>query len=756
MRPLISKALLAAALVLLHVCPALASTIRGSITDAETGEPLGYANVIIDGWTNTGVDITRGAMGGEDGTYELPNIPGGRYRFRILYVGYTTYSDSLLIRDNRTYVVDAAMSVQPFAVDEIVVEADRIQREEDVQTGLMTFDIQTLDQVPAIGEPDPIRTLQLLPGVQAASDISSGLYVRGGGPDQTLILLDQVPVYNPTHAFGFFSTFNSGVIDDVTLYKGAYPANYAGRLGAVLDLTTREGNREKVRGIVGVSTISARATLDGPLNFWNGTWLASGRRTYLEPILGLLRRNDDQIPYYNFWDLNGKLRFGGDRHWLVLSGYGGRDNLRIEIDADSEIELGWGNTILMATYNHLFNDEVLGKLQVSASEYVNNADVRILTTPAAFNNRLRDYTFRGDLTWQPSPIHRIATGFQASMFDFLYKETFNEIEQLGFDVEPYELSLYAEDQWRPAYGTAVRAGLRARYLSDGERFFLEPRLSMSQAVGDKVRLKAGGGVYNQYLQLISTEGLSATDFYLPIDETATPGSSWQAVLGMDWDISPAYSMTIETYYTGLDNLVQLNNTTSANQQSFAAADVFYTGGTGFATGFEIFAQRRIGPLTGWLGYTLGWTRRTFVELNDGERFPPKYDRRHDISAVGNYRRGKWSFGAALIYATGQAFTPAAARYAVRDPATQAFDGDAQVLPAARNSARLLPYHRLDVNVRRDFSFFGKPAQWDIQIFNLYSRRNEWFVQYETDGPTTEATVVKQLPIIPSLGVTVEF
>jgi len=281
-------------------------------------------------------------------------------------------------------------------------------------------------------------------------------------------------------------------------------------------------------------------------------------------------------------------------------------------------------------------------------------------------------------------------------------------------------------------------------------------MSASHVISGRVRAKLGGGIYHQYLQLVSTEGLAATDFYVPLDETTDPGRSWQVVGGVEFDPGLAWRTSIEGYYTGLSNLVAFDNTLPGGVEIQTADDIFHTGGEGWAAGAEIFLERRLGSLTGWVGYTLGWTRRTFSELNSGEAFPPKYDRRHDLNVVAQLRRGKWTFGSNFIYATGQAFTPAAARYELRNPATGKFPSDSLVLPATRNSARLLPYHRLDVSVSRSFGLFGLPAEWVFQVFNLYNRRNEWFVQYDTSGPVTDADVAKMLPLIPSLGVNFRF
>lgn len=732
----------------------MAGTVRGVVSDRERREPLPYANVVMNGRaTADGAEVRRGTLTTTDGRFIFEDVPAGRYEIRFSYIGYVDQTDSLTLRTDRTRLrVTVRLKPEPVRIEKIIVQGDRLQPEKDIQTGIVSLDAEVLDAVPAIGEPDPIRSLQLLPGVAAASDISTGLYIRGGGPDQTLVLLDQVPVYNPTHAFGFFSTFNSDAIEDATLYKGAYPAKHGGRLGAVVEIRSREVRADEVSGKGSVSTIASRLTLEGPVG--GAKWLVSGRRTYLEPILSALREDSPEVPYYYFYDLNGKLRIDRGGGWLTIGAYKGRDNVRFEPDADTRVAIDWGNTLLSVSYNRPLSGTSIGRLSIAASEYESLTDARIFTTAFDIDNRLRDLTARADVNWERTDGDRFEAGIQASVYDFQFEQQFNRETGVGFDATPFEVSAYVDNEWSPRAGTKFRTGVRGRYIDDGERALAEPRLSVRQDLREGLRLKLGAGVYNQYVQLIATEGFSAADLYVPIDETTDPGRSWQAVLGLEWDPSPAYRFSAETYYTGLDNLVTFKNEVAADQESFAAADLFYTGGDGYATGVELFAQRRAGAVTGWIGYTLGWARRTFAQLNRGDEFPPKYDRRHDINAVVNYERGKWQFGGAFVLGTGQAFTPGSGRYEVNDPALGGFTDRQLVLAGERNSARLLPYHRLDVSARRNFTAFGRPAQWFVQVFNIYSRRNEWFVQFDTDSP--DVTVAKMLPIVPSLGVNFEF
>lgn len=733
---------------------AVAADLAGSVRDSESGEALGFVTVQVIGNTARGGSINRGALAGKDGLFKLPGIPPGRYVFRATRIGYASYEDSLVIISDRTYNRDIELMSEPIEVEEILVTADRFAREKEIQPGFISLEANELAEMPGIIEGDPIRSLQLLPGVQAASDISSGLYVRGGGPDQTVVLLDGVPIYNPTHAFGFFSTFNADALAEVNLYKGAYPARYGGRLGAVLDVNSRTGNRKEFQGTAGVSTIAARLTLEGPVGT-GGSWIVGGRRTYLEPLLDAISTPQNPLPAYHFYDVNASVSSAGtDRGGLTLSGYFGSDVVDYPLDEDSELNLVWGNRVLNAGYRIPFGETLLARLRFSLSRYVSDTDVRIFTTPISVDNRLQDMTLSGDLSWVINAAHRVTAGGLASRYEIFYQQSFNQDIGIDYRRNVWEAAVFAEDQWSFSGGTSLRGGVRLRYLDDGNRFLVEPRLSGVRPLTPELRIKFGAGIYNQYLQLVATEGFSAGDFYVPIDETAPPSRSWQSVLGFDWTPVPRYRVVVEGYYTGLSELVTLDNNAPPEPTGLTAQDIFVTGGSGQQAGAEFFVERRIGAVTGWLGYTLGWTRRTFDEINGGKTYPPKYDRRHDFNAVAQYRRGKWKFGANAVYASGQAFTPASAQWALRDAITGTFKP--QVLAAERNSSRLLPYHRLDVSAARSFGVFGKPAEFYIQVFNLYSRRNDWFVQYNIEDSIVDPVIVRQLPIIPSIGINFEF
>lgn len=734
-------------LLLIHA-PAQAATISGFVTDRTSGEFLLSANVFLNG-------TSLGALSNENGYYAITGIPAGSYVLIVSYLGYETHRDTLSIGAEAYLRRDVALAPTVLIGEETVVEADRNRDERLAQPGFVALQAAVLQELPAIGETDLLRSLQLLPGIQASSDISSGLYVRGGGPDQTQILLDQIPLYNPSHAFGFFSIFNPEAIKDMRLHKSAYPASYGGNLGAVLDVTNRDGNRNELHGSGGISLISMRTMIEGPLA--NGSFMISGRRTYLEPILAYIRTRVEDIPGYYFYDMNAKINQNlSTSDNLVLSGYFGRDDLSLETSEDNLFKVRWGNSAVTGKWTHLFSPTLFGNFVISGSDYTSRLSVDFDGTEILFRNSIRDISVKGDLDYTADGEHALKGGFRGTLYRFRFNRSFNQDNQLDLRLRPYVISVYAQDQWQARPSTSIRLGLRANYYSERNKIDLEPRISFSQRLSGGLRLKAGGGRYHQYLQLITTEGFSGGDFWVPLDDSVPAGQAWHYVVGASWDPTPGYRLSLESYYQRLGNLVVVDNTRAAGGDETRSEDVFITGGRGYATGVEAFVERMSGRLTGWIGYTLGWTRRQFPELNRGDWFPPKYDRRHDLVVSANYRAGRWTLGCNVIFATGQAFTPASARYELRESARTGIRED-YFLPTGRNTARLLPYHRVDLSVKQDFRLFGRDLQWYLQVFNAYNHRNEWFIQYNTeDDRITTADVVKMLPIVPTLGLNYEF
>ena len=714
---------------LLSAGAAQAATLSGFVTDADNGEALTRAAIAVEG-------LPLGAVSNNSGYYAVKQVPAGTHVVSASHAGYQTRWDTLRFGADEIVRLNLALVPKPVVGEQVAVEAERI-----------SLRAKPVQQLPALGEADLLRSLQLLPGIQAVSDISSGLYVRGGGPNQTAILLDDIPLYNPSHLFGLFSTFNPDAIKEVNLYKGAYPAPYGRTLGAVLDVSNREGNRQRTSGRGGVSLISGRLLTEGPVG--QGSWMLAGRRTYLEPVLSAIRSRGVDIPLnYYFYDFNGKANQRWSDDTFTVSTYWGQDDLRLDLEDDeSFVDLRWGNRALTARWTRVFSPALFGHFMAAGSSYESIIALRFLDAPVRIANSIRDWSLKGDLDYFANRNHTLSLGLLATLFEFHFARSFNERTQLDLRQEPVLLEGYVQDEWRPGPTTRVQLGGRGTYFSVGccpssergtHRWHFAPRLALSQALSDKVQVKAAGGVYRQHLQLITTEAFSGGDFWVPLDNTVEPGRSYQAVTGVEWTPSPRYQFSVEAYYTDLANLVTVDTEVPDDNEATHSEAVFKSGGTGWAKGLEVFLQRRTGALTGWIGYALGWTRRTFPELNDGRPFPPKHDRRHDLSFVASYKVGAWRLGASLAYASGQAFTPPS------EPSAQL------------NSARLLPYHRLDVSTSRSFELWRTASEFYVQIFNVYSRRNEWFLQLDSVDPEVDPRKIKQLPIIPTLGFNFNF
>ncbi len=734
--------------------PQLTSTLSGFVRDGSDGERLPNAAVAI-----AVENRELGALSNAEGYYAIPDIPAGTWVVTASYIGYTTQRDTLALAAGQALRWDIELERQALEMVEVVVEAEATATSEvNQRPSVVALQVTDVQQMAAMAEPDLLRSLQLLPGVQSASDFSSGLYVRGGGPDQTGILLDQMRLYNPSHAFGFFSTFNPDAIKDVTFYKGAYPAQYGGSLSAILDVQNRDGNRRNFSTSGGVSLISSRLMSEGPLG--QGSWMVAGRRTYIDPVLRAVRRTTDELDGLGYWfyDVNAKVNTQlSPNDNLMLSAYRGNDHLDISLGISDSTNTdtlsfgfgnNWGNEALTGRWTHVFSPALFGRVIAQYSKYHSDITLNLFGTPIAVRNRVRDVSIKGDLDYFAAANHTLRTGVGLALFRFDYGVLFDQYENDQV-VKPYLLSAYVQDNWQVTPLTEARLGLRGTYYGEGGHLSLNPRFSLSRVLQEGWRVKLAGGSYRQYLQLVSSEGFSGGDLWLPLDETVEPGRSYQAVAGLEWEPANSYRFSVETYYTDLANLVVLDEEQGENDGQETSEDIFKTGGTGYATGVELFAEKRRGHLSGWLGYTLGWTRRMFPDIDGGRTFPPKYDRRHDVSLTATYRLARWTWTANLVYGTGQAYTPAAARYTLRDPASdRPVD---RLLAASRNTARLLPYHRLDVGMRRTFGLFGADVDFYLQIFNAYNRRNEWFIQYDPNDSTEQPIVVRMLPIVPTFG-----
>lgn len=726
------------------------ASISGYVTDATSGETLLLANVRVEG-TQTGTATNN------SGYYVLPSLPAGEWTLIFSYVGYRTLTVDVALETGEERRLDVKLLPEGYAIEEITVTAEA-ESDEDVRSvGVLQLQMETVRNLPTVLQPDLFRSLQLLPGVKAASDYSSGLYVRGGSPDQTLILMDRTTVYNPSHFFGFFSTFNPDAIKDVRLYKGGFPAPYGGRLGSVVDIYNRDGNRSETAAGVSLGLLSSRAIIEGPYS--RGSWMLAARRSTLEPVLYLLRRADvDDIPdAFHFVDVNGKINFdasAADR--VSLSFYAGRDALDIEFLEDTRADLLYGNQTASLNWTHLFSDRLFSNFTVTGSRYASTPTLLAGGTSFRQTNEVGDVSVKGDFEYVPNDRHSIGAGFWTGAFMFRLRNLFDDQETLRARIRSAYTSVYLEDTYRPVPSWSFRIGVRVNYFQEGDVIRTSPRLSLEYRPHDSVRFQAAYGRYYQFLTLISSELFSGFDTWLTTGEGVPPAYGDQFVGGIKTTIPRNINVDVEGYYRTMRDLFELDPFRS-DPAGLDYKDLFRFG-DGYAYGLETMISRNTGDLNGFIGYTLSRSQRRFSNVNSFQYYSPKYDRTHDLHVVLNYELSRtWRASAVWSFATGQAYTQPVGQYKlVDDPfGTQVRD----VFVTEYNNRRLPPYHRMDVGVSWRGTMFRKAAfELQLQIINIYNRRNIWFYFFSSEKDNTiERNEVPQIPIpLPNIAFTLEF
>ncbi|MCX6640558.1 MAG: TonB-dependent receptor [bacterium] len=738
--------------------------IRGFVLDATSAEPLPSANVTIAG-------TDRGASTNLDGYFVIDYLQPGSYFLTVAYMGYHNLKKTVSVTDKVMDPLRIELVPTTLQMEDIEViynkEDEEVDDRQSPQVSAIPMDVNTIRRMPSLGgEMDVLRTLQQLPGVKASSDLNSALYVRGGSPDQTLILMDHNVVYNPSHLFGLFSTFNADAVKRIELLKGGFPAEYGGRSGSVLDVITNEGNRKKTEGMFSLGIISSRAALEGPLPKGRGSYALSARRTYMEPIIDQIRKSTGtDLPDYYFWDGNGKVNLDlTPKTTLTLAGYWGSDHLKLDTgptDSPIRVKLDWGNRTFSSRLRQVLSRNMFFSVSAAVSRYESgwtfeNDGVKVEDA----DDRLVDYSLKSDLELLGGQNHHLKTGIWISRYDFLLKMFNDEKPIVDVDAATYNYSWYAQDRWVIHPMFEVEPGVRAYYHAAGNRYRLDPRLAMVFHYGPDMRFKLAGGRYTQWIALINFgEGMSNFDIWTPIDETIEPTYCDQGVLGFEWEPRQDLEFTTETYYTDMKNVHIFNSLISDKSTDASKA---YLTGKGYAYGWEWMLRRKEGRLTGWVGYSLSWTRRRFPDTyqNNGQWYYPKWDRRHDFIATGMYElNDRWDLSASWRYNTGQGFTQplglSTLRIAGVDPQYLGDDGR-WVINGELNNYRFPSDHRLDVTATWKHHFFTLPAKLNISIFNVYSRRSYWMRVTYTNKNPVEIKDVKLLPILPMISYEVRF
>lgn len=794
-------------------------TISGYMTDENTGEKLIGANIFEK-------KSAQGNVSNTFGFYSL-TLPEGEVEVEVSYIGYENQTLSFNLKRDTTieFFFNSALELET-----IVVEAEKQYRiEEDAQMSKMEIPVEQLKKIPALlGENDVMKALQLLPGVQSGGEGQSGLYVRGGSPDQNLVLLDGVPVYNVSHVLGIFSVFNADAIKNVTLTKGGFPARYGGRLSSVLEINMKEGNMKEFKGEGSIGTISSKLTLEGPIIKDKMSFIVSGRRTYIDllakPIIAAANSaNNNQNSSGGtenfglrlfFYDLNAKLNYKiNDKHRLYLSGYNGADVFGIDYEYSSGFNndtesfsggLDWGNWISSLRWNYKITNKLFANTTLNYSNY--NIDIpstfesnytsqnpdgseETITESVSVNYRsgIEDFSAKVDFDYIPNPSNYIRFG--ANVIRHTYTPGVVSLETILDDVEletlignddinSIETSIYAEDEI--TFGDLkANVGLHASMFNvEGVNYHsVQPRLGLRYLLPNKIALKGSFSTMTQYINLLTSEALSLpTDLWVPSTERVKPQQSWQAALGAAKTINDKYEVSVEAYYKELNNVISFKEGSSF---AFGLEDDWQdkiTQGTGEAYGVELFLQKKRGKTTGWIGYTLSWNNRTFDEINGGETFPFRYDRRHDLSIVAIHKfNERVSLSGAWIFGTGNAFTLPRFRYPVSQSSftftdvngnqnTTTFTSEVQSL-GQKNAFRMTNYHRLDLSLELSKQKKRVLRTWVFGVYNSYFHSNPYFViprtrrSIDENGNEVAENVFSEisiLPIIPSISYKIKF
>lgn len=747
-------------------------TISGVIKDAESREDLIGANFYIP-------SIGSGTVSNSYGFYSL-TLEEGLYQVIISYLGYEEQFKEIEL--NQDIILNIDLAQKESSIGEIVITESKVKARENVERpamGVMDITAKEIKEIPVIaGEKDLLKALQLLPGVQSGSEGTAGFYVRGGGPDQNLILLDEAVIYNPFHLFGFFSVFNVDAIKNVELIKGGFPSKYGGRLSSILDISLKDGNKNSFHGEGGIGTISSRLTLEGPLIKDKASFIVSGRRTYLDQLAILVAPKDieDQIPQIFFYDLNAKLNWQvGDKDRLYLSGYFGKDKFSFKSPADNiEFNVPWGNTSATARWNHIFGKKLFLNTSAIYTNYDFAFELKQTASDTSAGNNLElkvstgieDWTGKMDFDFYPNVNHNMKFGLNYTYHTFTPTTSKTILDVLDSTISSpvdkryvTELAAYVSDEISISDRFSAYVGLRfpAFIYKKTNYFGVEPRLIGNYKLNNNSSIKASYTMMNQYIHLVTNSTLSFPwDIWVPSSDIIKPKRSHQVSAGYFLNFKDdEYEASVETYYKDMSNMIEYKE----------GADIFLPDtlekqlefGKGNSYGAEFFIKRRSGRLNGWLGYTLSWSNREFAGLNGGRPFPAKYDRRHDLSLVGIYDfNDMWSFSAAFVYGSGHSLTLPIGR--VWFPDSDDLNGSGEFFSdyTDRNGFKLNSYNRLDLGIKRTKHRKRFDSIFRFDIYNVYSRRNPYFVyldQESDDLSNINSFVARQvslLPVIPSV------
>lgn len=750
-------------------------TVSGTIKDKKTGESMIGATVRVVELKATGTSAN------EFGFYSL-SLPEGTYNLLYEYIGYKT--QNILVVLDKNQKIDISIDENTKDLQEVEVTAKQNDANvKDPQAGVEKFDIKEINKIPVLmGERDLIKSMQLTPGVKSAGDGNAGFYVRGGGLDQNLILLDDAPVYNASHLLGFFSTFNSDAIKDATLYKGGMPSQYGGRLASVLDVKMNEGNSKTYHASGGIGLISSKLNIEGPIQKEKSSFLVSGRRTYADLLLrstGDERFKDNSLYFY---DLNVKANYIiSDKDRIYLSGYFGRDKLGL---ADL-FGFSWGNATGTLRWNHVINSKLFSNTSVIFSDYNYKIDVKFGGDEISIISRIQDWNLKQEFQYFPNPRNSMKFGIN-SVYHTIVPGEIKASEESGLKFPApqnrysWENAAYFSNTWKANEKISFIYGLRVSafsILGPGDFYSLddkkeitdtasyakgefvktyvnpEPRLSASFQVSRTSSIKASYARTVQNLHMLTNATTSSpTDKWIPSSNIVKPELADQVSLGYFRNFfENKYELSVEGYYKHMQNQIDYKDGANVTNSDFVETELLF--GKGRAYGIELFFKKKLGKFNGWIGYTLSRTEKLIDNINKSKWYAARQDRTHDLSVVMIYDlTKKWTISATFVYYTGNAVTFPSGKYKVADQVVFYY--------TERNGYRMPDYHRLDIGAtwklkeRKRFS-----SELAFSIYNVYARENAFIIYFkenENDPTKTEAVQIALFKMVPSISYNFKF
>ena len=703
--------------------------ISGFISDSSSGEALIGANVIIQ-------ETGQGMATDINGYYIIQNINPGEYTLMVSYVGFRLSREKVTVSSAQSIKKNIEMVEDFVELTQIDVTAEKLQRRNNIQPSKINLSPRMMKAAPALAEPDLFRTIQALPGVLTTSEYSTGLVIRGGNTDQNLIMLDGITVYNPSHLGGIFSNFIVDGVKEAELIKGAYNAEYGGRLSAVLNVISREGNQKEFKGKANISLLSAQTTLEGPLP--KGAWILSGRRTYFDLVLPKVLPDNiaSNVPPYFFYDVQGHIFSDiSTKDRFSLSYYTGIDDIVFDTFG---LDGRWGNRTISGHWRRVFSERLVGNFLIANSNFRTffglGGDGGLVN-----DNIIDDRTLSADLSWFKSADLTVKFGGQNKILGFEYFSEFQDSVVFKIKNSPAEFGTYAKMKYNFNELLILEPGVRLNYYDVyPDSLYPDLRFGLKYLLTDDRYINFSVGNYHQFISTFQDDfNPSILDSWIAVDSSLAPGKSTQLVLGYEEYIRNTYKIQIEGYYKDLKNLLtyeERRSSTDAEVSDDKLSDIV-TPADGYAYGIEFFGQKMAGKLSGWLAYTFSVSRKRMNSIFDvaEKEYYTNWDRTHAFSALGNYQfNKKWELNWRWTLQSGQAYTPILGYYVQKFPESP--EEVFRTIPGSRNSGRYKPYNRLDLGAVYHAKIGKTNVDFFFQIINTFNNKNTFRKVYSLGNP----------------------